>query len=49
MGQDSPESMTKSIDEWVAFFKCTDIPVLKHTVRDLAHLQEDEDNFYVAE
>ncbi len=35
--------MTKSIDEWIAFFKTTDIPILKHTARELTLLQADDD------
>lgn len=34
---------TKSIEEWVAFFKSTEIPVLKHTLRELTELQKDDD------
>lgn len=34
---------TKSIEEWVAFFKTTEVPVLKHTLRALTELQQDDD------
>jgi HD-like signal output (HDOD) protein len=33
----------KSIPEWMDFLKKTDVPVLKHTAREVARLQEDED------
>lgn len=39
MAQDA----TKSIDEWVKFFKSTEIPVLKQTLRELTELQKDDD------
>lgn len=34
----------QNLQEWAAFLLQAEIPVLKHTARDLAHLQEDEDN-----
>lgn len=43
MVQESQMGMTKSIDEWITFFKSTDIPILKHTARELTALQADDD------
>ena len=34
---------TRDIKAWVDFIKQVDIPVLKHTAREIARLQEDED------
>jgi len=34
----------KTIQEWISFIKKTDIPVLKHTAKDILHLKENEDN-----
>jgi len=38
------DEATKAIAKWVATFSATPIPVLKHTARELARLQSDEDN-----
>ncbi len=37
------EASTRDIKAWVDFIKQADIPVLKHTAREIARLQEDED------
>ncbi len=34
----------KNLAEWLVFLADAEIPVLKHTARDIAHLREDEDN-----
>lgn len=41
------DNATKSIEEWVAFFKSTEIPVLKHTLRELEEMQKDDDKLSV--
>ncbi len=38
------EESAKAITKWVATFSATPIPVLKHTARELARLQVNEDN-----
>lgn len=43
MTQEMSSNDIESIDEWVAFFKKTEIPVLKHTLRELTDLQQDDD------
>ena len=37
------EANTRDIKAWVDFIKQADIPVLRHTAREIARLQEDED------
>lgn len=43
MAQEMSSNDIESIDEWVAFLKKTEIPVLKHTLRELTELQQDDD------
>lgn len=43
MTQEMASKEFKTVDEWVAFFKKTEIPVLKHTLRELTELQQDDD------
>ena len=38
------ESHVKSLEDWVAFLSQAEIPILKHTARDLAVLHEDAEN-----
>lgn len=38
------EQQRKDLEQWVAFLGHAEIPVLKQTARDLAKLQQDEDN-----
>lgn len=34
----------KDISEWIGFIRTTEIPVLRHTAREIARLRQDEDN-----
>jgi HD-like signal output (HDOD) protein len=43
MTQEMTDKKLKSINEWVAFFKSTEIPVLKSTLRALTELQQDDE------
>jgi HD-like signal output (HDOD) protein len=43
MAQALSGNTMKSIPEWTDFLKKTNVPVLKHTAREIARLQEDED------
>ena len=38
------ELASKDINTWINFIRNTEIPVLKHTAREIARLKEDEDN-----
>lgn len=38
------ELVTRDISAWIDFIRNTEIPVLKHTAREIARLKEDEDN-----
>lgn len=38
------EPASKDIHAWINFIRNTEIPVLKHTAREIARLKEDEDN-----
>lgn len=35
---------TKDIGEWIGFIRTTEIPVLRHTAREITRLRQDEDN-----
>lgn len=43
MASAPPEFIANDIKAWIDFIRITDIPVLKHTARALAHLHEDEE------
>ena len=41
----SPQALAlKDIHTWIGFIRNVEIPVLKHTAREIARLREDEDN-----
>lgn len=44
MTSTSQELASKDINTWISFIRNAEIPVLKHTAREMARLKEDEDN-----
>lgn len=49
MAQAPTTEKTKTIQEWIHFLQRTDIPVLKHTAKEIDRIQEDEDNLSARE
>ncbi|MEZ0317506.1 MAG: metal-dependent hydrolase, partial [Methylophilaceae bacterium] len=43
MSLETDNTKPKDINDWVVFLSKADIPVLKHTAKEMARLQEDED------
>ncbi|MDO9394105.1 MAG: HDOD domain-containing protein [Methylotenera sp.] len=44
MSSTPQELVTRDISAWIDFIRKAEIPVLKHTAREIARLKEDEDN-----